>query len=200
MRSAPIIVCVWPGLARLWLRGDMFGLAIAVVFAVMLNLALLLTFVWMEWFSVGMRQVVWGSLALVWIIAAWRNYRKMPQLVATDTQLADEDLFHQAQTEYLRGHWVEAESILERIVRNFPNDVDARFMLATLQRHTGHPEEARRQLKAIGRLPGSQKWCLEISQEQTRLTQTNQTENTNNDDQQEDDSTDPDRLDFAQAA
>lgn len=171
MRSASTLTCLWPGLARLWLRGETTGLALAVAFTAGLNLALVSTFVWTETLSLTARNVVWVVLAVAWVFSAWRNLRNLPQLASLPSAYAEQDLFQQAQTEYLKGHWVEAESILERIVRNFPQDVDARLMLATLQRHTSRLEEASRQLKALSRLPASQKWYLEISRELARLTQ-----------------------------
>jgi hypothetical protein len=42
------LLCLWPGLARLWLRGDLRGLLAAVGFAGLLNAALVATLIWPE--------------------------------------------------------------------------------------------------------------------------------------------------------
>ena len=94
--------------------------------------------------------------------------RSLPDL-RDPPRVDDRGLFIQAQAEYLKGHWFEAETLLRRILRHCSRDADALLMLATLYRRTKRWDEARRQLDRLDRLDGSRKWRLEIAQERERL-------------------------------
>src|SRR5437868_2931721 len=104
MRGALFVTCCWPGLSRLWLRGDPAGLLPAVAFAAAINAAL--------WFSLGASQglsvtwfvAIWLPLAAVWLVSAWRSYQGLPELLSNEPAAEAEGLFQQAQTEYLKGH------------------------------------------------------------------------------------------------
>ena len=81
---------------------------------------------------------------------------------------AGEDLFIQAQTEYLRGHWCETESLLQRLVSG-GRDVEAHLSLAALYRQTKRCDEARSRLRMLERLDGAEKWRFEIERERQLL-------------------------------
>jgi len=81
---------------------------------------------------------------------------------------ASEDLFIQAQTEYLKGHWCEAESLLRKLV-NEAQDVDAHLSLAALYRQTNRCDEARSVLRMLERFDGAEKWRFEIERERLLL-------------------------------
>lgn len=170
MRAALLLSCLWPGLVGLWLRGQWKGLAAALGFAALLNFALVASFVWPELLGVTLRQLVWPVVGAAWVMAVWRNWKNLPGPTAPETGSSSrEDLFLGAQTEYLNGHWLEAESLMERLLGSWPTDVDAHLMLATLYRHTGRLAEAGRQLRWLERQPGSEKWWFEIAEERRRL-------------------------------
>jgi hypothetical protein len=61
-----------------------------------------------------------------------------------------------AQTEYLRGHWLEAESLLLR---------------TSVYRRSGHVEKARQQLAELAQLPAARTWRHEIAAELHQLSQ-----------------------------
>jgi cytochrome c-type biogenesis protein CcmH/NrfG len=84
-------------------------------------------------------------------------------------------LFLQAQGEYLKGHWFEAESLLQQIIRRSPRDVEAQLMLATLYRHTRRVDEARQRLRLMEAIDGAERWRWEIDQEQRLLKQVTET-------------------------
>ncbi len=171
MTFASVLTCLWPGLPALWLRGQPRGLVVALVFAAIFNFALVATFLWPNWIGVAFPQnAVWSVIGVVWLAAVGRSLWRMPGLLSAEpTDLADEDLFRKAQTEYLKGHWVETESLLERMLRHHPEDPDARLMLATLYRHTKRADEAEQQLRKLQRQPGGGKWYLEIQHERKHL-------------------------------
>ena len=52
-----------------------------------------------------------------------------------DPQL--DDWFREAQHEYLKGHWIAAETQLTRLLARQPADAEARLLLASLQRRSG---------------------------------------------------------------
>jgi tetratricopeptide (TPR) repeat protein len=153
----------------LWLRGQVRGLLSAGVFAALVNFALVSSFIWPDSVNATVRQVVWLIIAVSWPLAAWRTWRLLPQLSSPRTNLADQNLFLRAQEEYLKGHWVEAESLLERMLRHHPSDADVRLMLASLYRHTRRVDEAQRHLRLLERQNGGAKYYLEMAHERKLL-------------------------------
>jgi cytochrome c-type biogenesis protein CcmH/NrfG len=80
-------------------------------------------------------------------------------------------LLAKAQQEYLKRDWFETEVLLQRVLRDDRDDVDARLMLATLYRHTGRLEEADETLSQLERMEGAGKWKLEISRERNLISE-----------------------------
>ena len=169
MRSALWILCLWPGLPRLWLRGDWLGLLAAAAFALVVNATLLSTFVWLEWLPAAWSWAAWSITVGSWTVSAVWAYRRLPALLEPPNDESVGDLFAQAQSEYLQGDWYRAETLLGRLIRQNADDVDARLMLATLYRHTRRIGEARNQLRRIQRFEWSAKWNEEIRREWKRL-------------------------------
>jgi hypothetical protein len=171
-------VALWPGLARLWLRGEVRGLLTAVAFSTVLNFALITTFIWPQLVS---RQLPpWAVPAMAWIVVVWfwvaglRAGGALAAAVARANTPGDEESltqFRQAQLEYLKGHWVEAESQLRRLLARTPGDVEAWLLLASVQRRTERPDEARRSLKALVELSGSAIWAEEVQRELAKIQQ-----------------------------
>ena len=67
MRRARWLLYLWPGLPQLWWQGALSALAVAVGFALALDVALLATWVWSELLAASVRPLVWPVLGLVWI-------------------------------------------------------------------------------------------------------------------------------------
>jgi hypothetical protein len=160
----PWAVYFWPGLAQLAHRGSWAGLGLAIVAAVLLNITLLGTFVWSELIGSDLRIICWVAVGLVWTISgcvsAWslggRSNRRHP---------AAGDPFSAVIDSYLKGNWIEAERLLDGLLRRNSRDLEARLMLVTLLRHTKRIEEATRQLNVLVRLDGAQRWNLEMHRE-----------------------------------
>lgn len=170
MRVLTSMSWLWPGLPRLWAHGDWVALFWAAIFAVLLNSALVVTFIWPELVSPISRFSLWLALGAVWLTSiAWYAWRIRFETVSPE-QLADrEELFVQAQNQYLGADWYQAEVTLRRLLRTESQDVDSRLMLATLLRRTGRLDEARRELTRLEQQERSEKWQLEIEQEQKRI-------------------------------
>jgi hypothetical protein len=170
--TAPLILSVWPGLARLWLRGQWSGLAVAIGFGSLLQLALLVTFVWPQLLSRDLP--VWAAPTGAWVlvvglwIAGVRSALDLRRQMAREAMgdpAAVEPLLRQVQTEYLKGHWIEAESLLRQLLDQRPADVEAQLLLATLYRRTKRYDEARQQLDAMTKHAAAAKWIDEIDRE-----------------------------------
>jgi hypothetical protein len=143
-------------------------LATAAVFAAGLNAALMASFVASHVLTSSGRWAVWGLLLSFWAICVRRGAARLSQIYGGDGRF-NEALFRQAQEEYLKGQWFEAESLLLRLVRDEPADVEGRLILATLYRHTRRGDLAEAQLGQIERYPHAARWGWEIHQERNAL-------------------------------
>ncbi|MFT5526688.1 MAG: hypothetical protein ACI9HK_004667 [Pirellulaceae bacterium] len=169
MRASPVLTCFWPGLPQLWLRGQWFGLIAALGFAVMLNFALLATFVWPELSRTMLPALGWLVVGVVWISSTWFSLRIRSLENAASEADGGVDLYPQAQSEYLRGHWFEAETLLQTLLRRNDHDLEAHLLLVTMYRHTNRLAEATKQLDLLQSLGGWQKWQMEVLRERELL-------------------------------
>ncbi len=169
-------LCLWPGLARLWLRGEWASLLLATGFSLLLNAAILATFVWPEWLGPGFAAAIWPVLGGVWLVSLWGCWRQRNELFGTSAEAVAEPagkdlaaydrLFIEAQGEYLRGDWDRARTLLERQLGRFPRDAASRLLLATLLRRSGRLDQAEEQLIVLGKLDQAAPWLHEIGSEQ----------------------------------
>jgi hypothetical protein len=168
MRCTRWAIHAWPGLAELWQRGSWLGLALALGFTVLVNLVAISSFVWTEWLSSWTHSLVWGALLTTWVASAAISLRQ-GRNSRPGAVIALQDLFQQAQSEYLKGNWFEAETALNTLLRKDARDIDAHLMLATLLRHTQRAEQAAMQLGRLELLEGAEKWSMEIDCERRHL-------------------------------
>jgi hypothetical protein len=179
------LLCLWPGLARLWLRGDFYALGLAVFYSILLNLALVSSLIWPAYLGSQFLLVTWPFLAALWLVSAWISWRGMPQWLqighkfAAPAELRIDTLFNQAQREYLRCHWAEARELLERRLRVRPRDVESRLLLASIFRRVGRFQLAHDELKVLEGMDEARLWNLELARERERLLRSKgeQTEN-----------------------
>ena len=169
MRYPGRILCLWPGLPQLWLQGQVSALVVAVAFSGLLQGMMLTSFIWSEWVPSGVRTAGWLTLLGGWLFALGVSWRRLPYLAGERHRDCADALFREAQTEYLRGNWYQAQSLLEQVLRQNAGDVDAGLMLASLYRHVRRVEEARQQLRRLGQFELSEKWKLEIQREFEQL-------------------------------
>jgi cytochrome c-type biogenesis protein CcmH/NrfG len=71
----------------------------------------------------------------------------------------------EAQHEYLKGHWLEAELTISRMLAKHPTDVEARLLLASIERRTRRFNEAKQALAALAADERATKWLPEIAAE-----------------------------------
>jgi hypothetical protein len=161
---------LWPGLPRLWLRGNWTSLMVAVAAAAALSAALVLSFGWSELLGPEMRTAVWSSLGAVWFsAAAVALARRKTLLPRAETAAPRDDPFSQALDGYLQGDWFQAERKLAGILEYNERDIESRLLLATMLRHLRRFEEAERHLNLLVRFDGAEKWELEVGRERQRI-------------------------------
>ncbi len=198
MKWGQLLLCGWPGLAQLWLRGSYLALIGAIGFSLVLNVALVSTFLWPKLLGDLFPAIAWPIIFLVWLISTWISFNAVEQLSAppkmsseverndfsaeksrsincdNDTDLNREPshtLFNRAQREYLKGHWAEAETLLKQRLEQAERDIEARLLLATLFRHNGRFEDAIHQLERMNRFDDSVHWSFEIQRERQLIDQ-----------------------------
>ena len=171
MRRTPWTTYLWPGLAQLWLDGAWTGLLLAIGFAVVVNMLLLSSLVWVELVDSTLLRVGWAAAGVIWLCAAGLSGRRRRSSVAETAAAQSEDLFRTAQSEYLQGNWVAAESILRRVLEVDARDFESCLLLAALLRRTKRYKEARRELGCLERLDRAAAWTPEIEHEKTWLDQ-----------------------------
>jgi tetratricopeptide (TPR) repeat protein len=165
MTAKLYILCLWPGLPALWLRGDWRGLAAAALFSGLMQFVLISTWIWPEWVDPIWRTAGWWTLGIWWFLAscvhAWRLSEELEPTPSPDA----EALFREAQAEYLRGHWFETEPILLQLLEHSPGDAEARLLLATVYRRRGRWIDALQSLAQLERLDAAGAWAYEIAAE-----------------------------------
>ncbi len=164
-------LCLWPGLAKLWLRGDFFALVLAIGFTVLFNLALLSTFVWPQWLGNSFPMVAWPIVGIVWLSHWFISSRMLDEMIDPGVQYdkRSDALFILAQTEYLNSNWHEAEALIVRQLRFRPRDVESRLLLATLHRHTGNYDNALDEIEQLLKFDESSRWQVEIERLQQQV-------------------------------
>ena len=176
MRFNLWIASLWPGFWHAW-HGEWRGLALAVSFAIGLNGALLSTGGLLP-VSVGGLPDHWvASMSWLLVLGLWYYgllwVRRDGQAEGTKRGTGDEsatEQFRTAQHEYLRGHWIEAETLLRQLLRENSLDAEAQLLLASVQRRTRQWNDARRTLRQLQENhPTAGKWLMEIEAELARI-------------------------------
>jgi len=169
MSVMPYVICLWPGLPPLWLRGEWRGLAAAAVFAALLNFVLISTWIWPEWIEGGWQSTLWWIVSLWWVGAFFVNAWRLNEEVEPKPTPDAEALFREAQATYLLGDWFPTEAILLQLLENSPNDAEARLLLATVYRRRGRWTDAWQSLAQMERLDAAKAWHYEIAAERQLL-------------------------------
>lgn len=170
MRRVPFLICCWPGLARLWLRGDWFALTLALGFALLLNFALLSTFVWHDVLGSHFVWVAWPLLVTSWVVSFYRTPRVMAGLgMENAPDKKSTQCLSEAHVEYLKGNWIDAEALLNRLIDMNRGDLEAWIMKIGLLRRTNRLAEARQHLQKVTQFENAARWSYELAQEGRRI-------------------------------
>jgi len=161
-------MALWPGLPNLWFRGELYSLVIAILFAVLLNLALLASFYWSDWLTVGFVRCLWGLLAVAIIGSALQTFFQPVPIGYVRPSKECDELLKIAHVDYLRGQYLEAEASLHKILAGGHEDIEAALLLASIFRRTGRFRQALSCLAKLELLDQSRKWFVEIAKEKSR--------------------------------
>ena len=169
MRGINRITCLWPGLARLWFHADAAGLCHAVAFAALLNVLLWGTFITDRPVPAAVIAAGWAVASGYWLVALIATVRHRWYDRHRHNRPVRQDLFIQAQTEYLKGRWTQAIDLLQQLLGSDPADVESRLLLATVLRRTKRWDLAHQQLLELERLDGAERWRQEVARERQIL-------------------------------
>ncbi len=183
---------LWPGLAHLWIKGSLAGLALALSFSVLLNILILGTLVWPAWLETRLKFVCALGAGLLWLAALWETRCELQRIAAkrqeeakraeasdqddstSETEQTEENhpndqRLADAQKHYLRSDWVEAEQLLRRAIRADRRDVEVRLWYVMLLRRTGRIKQALRRLDRLELFDAAEPWRFEINEERRLL-------------------------------
>ena len=176
MNWGSMALCCWPGLSGLWYRGRWSSLMVAIGFSIVLNLAIISSFIWTEvFFDQSFPAIAWPIILLFWAVTAWIAFQNLPDVMAVKSKAdqtvfeSSDTLFIDARSEYLKGHWQQAEALLLKSLLQTPRDIESRLMLATLYRHTRQFDNAWQQLETLDDYDESATWQSEILRERKLL-------------------------------
>ncbi len=165
MGLARSLTLVWPGLPWLWLRGSVGGLILALAFAVLLDMAIVTTWIWAELVDLQVSIGIWAAAIAVWIVATASAASSFPAPISREPDAAVDTLFVKARDAYLARDWLTAETRLKAVLALAPTDGEAQLLLATLLRRVGRTAEAKRALDQLSRSDSGAPWQAAIARE-----------------------------------
>jgi hypothetical protein len=160
---------LWPGLPWLWLRGSRAGLVLAIAFAVLLDAAIVSTWIWTELVDVQTAFGLWASVGATWVIAVASAVSAFPPTLILTQDAATEQMFVEARDAYLARDWLAAETKLLALLALRPTDGEAQLLRASLLRRVGRATEAEKALTALARSDSGLRWQSAIARERKLL-------------------------------
>jgi len=159
------LTLVWPGLPWLWLRGSRSGLLLALAFAVTLDVAILVTFIWSELVGLEFTIALWTAAAAVWLVSSVSAAAAFPPPIPLVRGAAIDALFVEARDAYLARDWLAAQAGLEKLLALAPTDGEAQLLWGTLLRRIGRHADAREALAKLSRSDSGGRWQAAIARE-----------------------------------
>jgi hypothetical protein len=153
-----------PGYRGIVKYGHPSFLVIALVFAFILDLFLVVNFYWTDQITIAQRNIMLICIIVVWFILSSFSHFRLRQFDLISTGMQDEK-FKEVLIHYLRGNWYEVEMFIIPRLKYNPNDIETLLLQATLYRHTERYAEALQILDKLQLLNGANKWFVEIENE-----------------------------------
>ena len=156
----------WPGFQRLWNKGDVHALLVAILFGWVLVLAWVATFVWPEWlstvfaptwFSTVLISAIWLCLGFSAIIAAVRPGVALSSSTVRTFPERQKNLLL-AQEFYLQANYFEAERLVKKNVSNANEDVESTLLWIAILRRTRRISQALELISSTDRLDAAIPW------------------------------------------
>lgn len=162
-------LCLIPGLAPAWLVGQPLGLIELLAFTLILNSLFIATWVWPQWGPAWLVWSGWLCCAVFWVVSAIHAQWRLPKWLGTTPKVPLRDFFVEAQREYLKGNWFDAEALLTKRLTECPDDIEAALLLAGVFRRTNRWNQCSTCLMQIRLRESAALWLLEIEREQQLL-------------------------------
>ena len=162
----------YPGYDGLARHGRWTFLFIALGFALILDVFIVLNFYWTAYLTPGQRNGFLVVLVVAWIALSLTAGVKRRRIESEQTADVTENKFSEATVHYLRGNWYETEHLLLGLLMKNPRDVEALLLQATLYRHTKRYAEALAVLDKLQLLEESGRWLREIDAERRFIAET----------------------------
>lgn len=160
----------WPGLAKLWYRGDVVSVLFVSLYGIALNVALLATFYWEAWLTPWTLRGLWVGLAASSIFSLIHVSMRWAGILGLEKSSHDhEGWFREAQESYLRGDYFEAEAVLQRIFSSGQADVEAALLMVSILRRTRRWVQALYCIDRLLLLEKASVWSLELHQERRKI-------------------------------
>ena len=169
MRAARCLTLAWPGLPWLWLRGSLMGLVLALAFAVVIDAAVIVTWIWSDLVELPVAIGIWTAAATIFVVATVSAVQAFPPPLPLGRDATSEAMFRAARDAYLARDWTAAETGLRSLLSRSPADGEAQLLLGTLLRRVGRPAEARDALEKLSRADAGLPWRSVIDRELARL-------------------------------
>lgn len=170
MGTARYLTLLWPGLPWLWLRGSLAGLILALAFALVLDVAVISTWIWSGLVDLEIWLGLWTATAAVWLVATLSALSAFPPPIPAARDQATDALFLKARDAYLARDWLTAEMNLRALLQFSAMDGEAQLLLGTLLRRAGRWQESRKALEKLARSDSGGLWKSAIDRELAYLT------------------------------
>jgi hypothetical protein len=160
---------MYPGYSGIVQYGHRSFLLIALGFAMLVNVFLIVNFYWTALITTGQRNVFLAVLFGAWIfLTAFASLWK--HRLNSDAKMEPHDeTFRQTVCHYLRGDWFAAESQVLPHLKKYPKDIEMLMLQATMYRHAKRYEEALQVLDKLRLLQDSRHWFAEIESERSLI-------------------------------
>ena len=144
-----------------------FGLGLAI------NTGAIAIFAWQQGLATGVPGLVaaTGWVLVLGFLVLSSRFAAQRKRVAVVADPETDTVFRDAQHEYLRNHWLEAETLIKRLLKRRPQDVESLLLLASIQRRTQQVSEARRTLVKMSNIPAAAHWLAEMETERKLVDQ-----------------------------
>lgn len=182
------LTCLWPGLPELWFRGQLASLPIAMAFAAALNAVLISRYIYPGILPSAISSMAFWIGGALWIVCGLHAVRELPMLVCPRVVSEKPDRFEEAHAAYLAAEYAVAEDAINEVLAIEARDPPALLLLVGIYRHTDRLESAEILLEEIRRTESADRWFLEVSLEEKRLSRqfdqnsSDEAETTQNDD------------------
>jgi hypothetical protein len=163
----------WPGLPKLWQRGDFHSLLVSLLFGWVLVFVWLATFVWPEWLASFFSPEWLSQLILyaTWVIIggaallAAAQSTTFPTRAIVNSQVERQKNLEIAQEYYLQANYFEAERLVRKNNLGGARDMESTLLWISILRRTRRITQALELISSMELLDAAIPWTAELRSE-----------------------------------